>query len=53
MAMPRIKARDLGSIGPVSEQRESMSAELMNANVADVRKAASERRAKSETDVFK
>ena len=48
--MPRIKVRNLGSIGPVSEQRKSMLAEIDNVNEADVRKAASERRAQIEIE---
>jgi hypothetical protein len=48
--MPRIKVRDLGSIGKTTQQRKSMEADLNKVNEEEVRQAAFERRAKVESE---
>ena len=45
-----IKVRNLGSIGKISQQRKTIEAALSNVNEEEVRKAASEQRAKMEDE---
>ena len=45
-----IKVRNLGSIGKTSQQRKTIEAALSNVNEEEVRKAASEQRAKMEAE---
>ena len=45
-----IKVRNLGSIGKFSQQRKTIEAALSNVNEEEVRKAASEQRAKMEAE---
>ena len=48
--MPRIKVKDLGSIGKTTQQRKSMEAGLKKVNEEEVRQAAFERRAKVQSE---